>query len=510
MQDFWNADGQLVITGLDVLGVRQVDQRIEQDWVQSITTISARLRYLSLLCWVVGEHYLRLGLGDPDAATLKVDPQSDELQSALQRLEFVVMAATIPPGGGRSDDKTQLIGTDKYQDERDALHQQGSIALPDAGSSSVLGVYSEPAAAFGLFRSRPDFVRLLPRGRQLHALKRQRLLNSEVAQRIFDGGELALDDLRAEAHEFSANGIPQCVDEQAKLLEFMRAPYRTDEARVLQGSARFWQTTTTAFEAVNAQPASSTELIARAYLASNDPRVLREVEIAWARFELHRRVHHALELLFSSLVQELNACEQASVSEIVENLTDGEHAAEAVVQLMDWPQRPFDVPVAELLHLPEEFLANRLNRADARDLSKASRAQYALCMLASDAAFSRGLRQISSLHKTTAATLRLVECDPQRSAAALLLDLMQQVVVPEHLATSLRKMGNRGKPTLRFYREGEVLRSTGNRVLPGYSGDRLANVLVFWADLGALERHPGRRVQLTDWGRELLAEEVQP
>ena len=89
MELFWNKQEQNTTEGLDILGIRKVDQGIEKPWVAGITTVSIRARYLSLLAWILKVYYDKKidqhGQGEFD---------KDEFQNVLRNLEFVILAST--------------------------------------------------------------------------------------------------------------------------------------------------------------------------------------------------------------------------------------------------------------------------------------------------------------------------------------------------------------------------------------------------------------------------------
>ena len=67
-------------------------------------------------------------------------------------------------------------------------------------------------------------------------------------------------------------------------------------------------------------------------------------------------------------------------------------------------------------------------------------------------------------------------------------ELVTTAIASRHINNALRKMAAGGPFTLRFFWEGDVLCPTGTDVMPGFSGDRLSNVLGMLADLGYADR----------------------
>lgn len=66
---FWSEDVLDDTQGLDILGIRALDQGLEANLVNGITTISARGRYFSILPWAIKQFYLeRLEVGKPFVA----------------------------------------------------------------------------------------------------------------------------------------------------------------------------------------------------------------------------------------------------------------------------------------------------------------------------------------------------------------------------------------------------------------------------------------------------------
>ena len=107
MQHFWNSGEHAKIQGLDILGLRQLDQDLEGDWVAGITTISFRARYLTLLPWVLAELYEH----ELKASGGKAVIADDRLREVLTRLKFVVLVATATGGRwGESGDTFGVLG----------------------------------------------------------------------------------------------------------------------------------------------------------------------------------------------------------------------------------------------------------------------------------------------------------------------------------------------------------------------------------------------------------------
>ena len=510
MEAFWNAGAHETTLGLDALGVRQVDQGLERQWVANITTISFRARYLTLLTWVVAEHYQRRL--NVNATETDIDLDVNGLQNTIRRLEFVIVAASlIQPSDDGQRQTTRLLGPDVFKSRIDQLQADGEVDLPSQKGGTMLGVYFMPCRGFGLLGATPDgrAVRVMPRGREIHALLQLRLGDTVLAGLVLNGGRLLQKDLLRERHLFAIDHLRDSPDECGILRNAMLNPYI--EARsVGDVYARFRACTQWAFTELTERSASSVELITNAYIKGPQVTPAATVELGYGEYDLHRRVHYALELLLSCLVDSLSDDYQNSIDDIVNSWSDSGLLAASVVQLANWPLKPFDMIVGDLAtSTPTSFLKDRLSRLEARGLSVPDRALYALCMLFSDRDHSKELREertwAARVHAVSM-TMAILDEELGSPIRDLLIRVIREIVVEAHLGTTLRKMGNGGKCSLRFYWEGSYLQSTGIGVNAGFSGDRLGNVLGFWADLGALKRLESSRFEVTPFGQAVLAE----
>jgi hypothetical protein len=368
-----------------------------------------------------------------------------------------------------------------------------------------------PCRGFGLLTTTADggAVIATQRGHALSAIRASAVADCPLVQRIFDGGTVTSDEIQAAAAHFSVNRLTQAATERDALVQAMMLPY-TDSPAVQGSDARFLNATRWAFGILEAEATSSAGLISRAFThagAASPKQDMDSVERAWADFELHRRVHYVLELLLMSLATALengsNTCAEAVRSWSLDLTPMGERVASAA----DWPAHPFQASIKQLTSLLNpELLTSRLAPNQCASLPARTCALYAIAMLAIDAQHTQKLKSAGlgvRADSVAASTLDAMERLANAPIAELLQYLMDSVVVEAHVATTLRKMRT-GKCSLRFFREGERLISTGIGVNAGYSGDRLGNVLGIWADLGALARGPDG-FSVTETGRILSA-----
>lgn len=514
MQSFWNAGEPEAIKGLDALGFRKDDQAAERRWVANITTISFRARYMSLLPWAITEHYRRRQVvGEDGEQGVHVVPEALELD--LRRLEFLVVVATLLCPGPRehaNDNVTRLIGAELFKPELDQLAQAGCVGMPERGRSSVLNVYFQPCKGFGLLSLTKDGKRIsvTERGQAIHEARAAALAGSPLTSLVFEGGMLTMEMLEEWGTHFCANRLAEAGDEGQLLKHNMAHPPEGSGRETLEGYQRFIKTTIWAFNRLENDGSDANELIKGAYLQAQDTDDAQEVELAWGCYELMRRVHHALELLLSSLVDQLHeAVHAASVAEVVDTWRSQEDLPLELKKIAQWPEGPLDMVMEDLVPLlGAGFLDERMSPQSLRGLQAMPRALYAISMLASDSAHTVTLRSgrwQAMVGPATTVVMKILEEGGKETVATVLSRILSEVVVQAHLGTTMRKMMSRsGKCSLRFFREGSSLRATGVQVSAGFSGDRLSNVLGMWRDVGALSQVNTKGYQLTAAGIELL------
>ena len=135
------------------------------------------------------------------------------------------------------------------------------------------------------------------------------------------------------------------------------------------------------------------------------------------------------------------------------------------------------------------FLGQNVPVALLNRLSAAEQALMSFCLLSALAAQTRDLRRQALFPARSGPGDHAVEMilGAEETAFHVFIEaLAAELAVSPHLATTLRKMGNNQKCSLRFFPDGPILRPTGIVSSAGHSNDRLSNTMRMLADVGLL------------------------
>ena len=508
---FWNSGEKEVIKGLDILGYRKVDQDLEKRWVSGITTISQRARYLSLLPWLLLEFYRHCGVSSSKARP----PNWDEFHAAERRLELIVLAATQVTDAQLNRKTGGLLGSDLHTEEATLLSTGHVVPLTLDRGGAIFGTYVVPCRTIGLIahdsiEGEWQAPKLTPRGQRMHKVRSDLIGSPPIVEKIIAGGDVSGQEIEEVATLFSAGALD--LDDSAaerSLLE--ESLTRHEEGQDVDLYTRFLATLRFALSSVLHGVADSPTAIARRYAsvcrAQSSP---EESALHWAAYEMHRRVHFALELLLEGLTTELADADGATVPDVITAWVAGFDPPAAITQHFDSGVAPaLSSSFRSFCHAIQHdaFLDAPIDRRVRRLLAANEKAVFALLMLTATWRQARGVFELAAFPKSGTGAERvfpILAAADTKSAAETMHLVIDRGVVESHLTTTLRKMGNGLKCSLRFFPDGQVLRPTGIGVAAGFSGDRLGNVLGILADLGLTTMEDDKAV-LSARGQELLS-----
>jgi hypothetical protein len=221
-------------------------------------------------------------------------------------------------------------------------------------------------------------------------------------------------------------------------------------------------------------------------------------------------VHFAIELLLSALTYSLMDLVEATLGDVIDYWQVDEPIPLELNEVLRDVDSPLAMKIVDLdASIPNDaFLGEPLRRRPARDLEYWARVIYAISLLLSvkkqtDAVRAKG--GLPGRNHYMERAFKILDEGAESRVSDVLHNLLQQVVVEPHVSTTLRKMSQGQKCSLRFYTDGAILRPTGTAVSAGFSASRLGNVLGIWADLGFLERARKGKFGLTERGHALLS-----
>jgi hypothetical protein len=298
-------------------------------------------------------------------------------------------------------------------------------------------------------------------------------------------------------------------NERDLLVEAFVHPY-VEDANVSDAYRRFLGTSRWVFEHLDDAVMSSSDLIRTAYKEAAEGREGSDVGMAWAEYELRRRVHFATELLLEALTETLMDLTEGTVEDVLDAWSTDEPLPTLLSEVVGGEPPLLEKKIDEIeARMPESlWLERSVPISGARGMPAWCKAIFAVAVLGSckrQSEPSRAAGRIPDRRSYLERAFAVLEAERGSRLSTVLRRLLVEVAVEPHLSTTLRKMSQGQKCSLRFYPEGALLRPTGTPVAAGRSGDRLGNVLGMWADLGILDRQPGG-YGLSERGRRLASE----
>ena len=496
----WNSGDAQKIQGLDILGVRNLDQNIERNWVAGITTISNRARYLSLLTWVIG--FYHQSLVTDEQGEFDVESYWPGLTKYLARLEFLTLLCTR---AGASGQTTGMIGPDVHAEALGQFLKDATASIAEEKEHNLYGTYIGPSRVFGLLEtttvSDQTIVVLTPRGQELFRVMHEKLQNLRLTGLIMRGGSVDKSTIKEEGQYFSMNAMGFVTQEQRLMQRYFMDPF-IDSPSVERNYQRFGQTFTWIVDALAEDPSSSPDrIILNNYVeCANSSSINSDVQLGWFDYELHRIVHYSMESLLSAFTSELTELDGGSLNNVLAEWMLHTNYSENVGRLSTDFGGLWQMSFSDVVDNSEkgDVVYALYAGHKAMDYVPVERMLFGFYFMLHAWMKSRLIREkklVDNYDSALDAIFDIFDDSSDKSFIDVLRKIVEEVVIDGHLRTSLRKIANGGDCSLRFYPEGDQYYPTNTATYAGSSNTRLGNVIRMFVDVGLLEAsEDGRRV----------------